>query len=253
MRARQRAIRVEAQALENGEELARMLGRMPSAALKEQMQAELAKVRLHGTPARFVIELLPPLFQAGDDRFAITRELFAGGMRTRLGFQVGELMNKFDVIFGNFEKRGSNAKDVMAQAPYCPIAIIDHPPGELFIAELAHVTLSRPQNEQPLLHKLFWGQRFKAAAVEADELGDVFEVLAADEVAVLVYDRKAANAERLMLFTSTGVIKHVDRDEVDVLFRKKLFRSKTAASSRLGEQNELTGWQSHVISPNSRC
>jgi len=52
-------------------------------------------------------------------------------------------------------------------------------------------------------------------------------------------DRHGAQAERLQFFAAAGVIDDVDGDVVDIFFRKKLFRSKTAASPRLGEENEF--------------
>jgi hypothetical protein len=52
-------------------------------------------------------------------------------------------------------------------------------------------------------------------------------------------DRHGAQAEGLQLFTAAGVIDDVDGDVVDAFFRKKLFRSKTAASPGLGEEHEF--------------
>jgi hypothetical protein len=42
------------------------------------------------------------------------------------------------------------------------------------------------------------------------------------------------------------VVLHVDRDEIDALFRKKLFRLEAAASPRLGEENELLHSGIHI-------
>ena len=52
-------------------------------------------------------------------------------------------------------------------------------------------------------------------------------------------DRYGAQAKRLQFFTAAGIIDNVDGDVGDIFFRKKLFRSKTAASPRLGEENEF--------------
>jgi hypothetical protein len=52
-------------------------------------------------------------------------------------------------------------------------------------------------------------------------------------------DRHGAQAEGLQFFTAASVIDDVDGDVVDIFFRKKLFRSKTAASPRLREEYEF--------------
>jgi hypothetical protein len=52
-------------------------------------------------------------------------------------------------------------------------------------------------------------------------------------------DRHGAQAEGLQFFTAASVIDDVDGDVVDIFFRKKLFRSKTAASPGLGEEDEF--------------
>ena len=74
---------------------------------------------------------------------------------------------------------------------------------------------------------------------EADELGDVLEVLPEDELLALGDDRHIAHAVGEQPFAAAGVIEDVDGDEVDLLFRKKLFRSEAAASPGLGEEDEL--------------
>ena len=76
-------------------------------------------------------------------------------------------------------------------------------------------------------------------ALEADELGDILEVLAEDVVLALRDDRHVAHAQGQELFPPAGVIRNVDDDVVYLLFRKKLFRSEAAASPRLQKEDEL--------------
>jgi hypothetical protein len=53
--------------------------------------------------------------------------------------------------------------------------------------------------------------------------------------------RHIAYAERQQFFAPGRIVQYVDRDEVDILFRKKLFRSEAATSSGLGEEYEFIG------------
>jgi hypothetical protein len=78
-----------------------------------------------------------------------------------------------------------------------------------------------------------------AGALQADEFGDLFEVHREHVLFALCDDRHGAQAEGLQFFTAARVIDDVDRDVVDAFFRKKLFRSKTAASPGLREEYEF--------------
>jgi hypothetical protein len=85
-----------------------------------------------------------------------------------------------------------------------------------------------------------------AGALQTDELGDVLEILTEHELIAARNHRHVAHAEREQFLTAAGIVEYVDRDEIDVFFRKKLFRSEAAASPRLGEQYELVGDCVHV-------
>jgi hypothetical protein len=78
-----------------------------------------------------------------------------------------------------------------------------------------------------------------AGALQADEFGDLFEVHRKHVLFALRDDRHGAQAEGLQFFTAARVIDDVDGDVVDAFFRKKLFRSKTAASPGLGKEYEF--------------
>ena len=76
-------------------------------------------------------------------------------------------------------------------------------------------------------------------ALKADELGDIFEVLSEDELIALGDNGNIAYAELEQAFTAGRVVQDINGDEIDFFARKKLFRPETAASSRLGKQDEL--------------
>ena len=48
-------------------------------------------------------------------------------------------------------------------------------------------------------------------------------------------------------FAAAGVVEDVDHDHVNAVFRKKLFRSQAATSSRLGEVHVLVGVNFHCF------
>src|SRR5262245_38561848 len=78
-----------------------------------------------------------------------------------------------------------------------------------------------------------------AGALQPDELGDVFEVLTENVLAVSREYRHGANAELEHVLLSLRIVHHVHRGEVNAFLRKKLFRPKTTASTRLGEQGQF--------------
>ena len=73
------------------------------------------------------------------------------------------------------------------------------------------------------------------AALQADKFGYVLHVLAENELAAFCKDRHALRTKAKQLFSSRGVVQDVENGKVYAFFRKKLFRSKAAASTRLGE------------------
>ena len=63
------------------------------------------------------------------------------------------------------------------------------------------------------------------AALQADELGDIFQVLAKDVLIALRQNRYGASAQFAQPLLSRWVVQDIECDEVDAFFRKKLFRS----------------------------
>jgi hypothetical protein len=76
-------------------------------------------------------------------------------------------------------------------------------------------------------------------ALQTDKLGDVLEVLAENVLAASREHRHGAHTELEQLLFARGIVHYVNRDEVNALFRKKLFRSQATASTRLGEQDQF--------------
>jgi hypothetical protein len=87
-----------------------------------------------------------------------------------------------------------------------------------------------------------------AGALEADELGDVFEILSEDEALAFGDDRHVAHAELQQAIAPAGVVQNVYGFERYAFTRKKLFRPKTAASARLGEERKFFSDDIHGIS-----
>ena len=62
-------------------------------------------------------------------------------------------------------------------------------------------------------------------ALQADELGDIFQVLAEDELITAGQNRHGAHAKSAQLLERRWIVQDIARQEVDAFFRKKLFRS----------------------------
>jgi len=86
------------------------------------------------------------------------------------------------------------------------------------------------------------------AALQADKLGDVLEILAKNILAASREHRYGAHAELEQLLFAGRVVNYVNRDEVNAFFRKKLFRPQATASTRLGEQDEFVSEIFHAVS-----
>jgi hypothetical protein len=78
-----------------------------------------------------------------------------------------------------------------------------------------------------------------AGTLKADKLGNVLQVLSKDKLIALGDHGDIANTELEQAFAARRIVQNVDGDEINFFARKKLFRPETAASARLGKQNEL--------------
>jgi hypothetical protein len=84
-------------------------------------------------------------------------------------------------------------------------------------------------------------------ALQAHEFSHVFEVLPEYEALAFRDDGHVAHAKLQQALAATGVVQHVYVLVINAFTRKKLFRPKTTASSRLREQNELVGDGIHGV------
>jgi hypothetical protein len=78
------------------------------------------------------------------------------------------------------------------------------------------------------------------AALQANELGNIFQVLAKYKLVPLRQHRHGANAQFTQPLQRRWIVQDIERDEVDAFFRKKLFRSKTTASAGLSEKYQFS-------------
>jgi len=70
-------------------------------------------------------------------------------------------------------------------------------------------------------------------AFESDKFSYIFELLAKDVFFTLRYNRDIAQAQCQQSFTTARIVQDIDNFVVNLLFRKKLFRSEAGTSSRL--------------------
>ena len=87
-----------------------------------------------------------------------------------------------------------------------------------------------------------------SCALDANELGHIFEILAKNELLTSGEHGHGAHAEFKQLRAPGSIVQDIDAAEGDALFRKKLFRSEATASTRLSEQNKLIGANFHIDS-----
>lgn len=84
-------------------------------------------------------------------------------------------------------------------------------------------------------------------SLQTDELGNIFEVLAEDELLTFGYHGDVTHAELEQTLAAARVVQDVDMLIIDAFARKKLFRPEAAASSRLREEDELLGDSVHGL------
>jgi hypothetical protein len=216
-----------------------VLGGVPGGALEQLVHRRRTIKSFHFLLAGLVIESSPPIFDPLDHAVAVGRNLLSGCVGAVLRRHVGELHPVFDAIDRCLEKGLADPKDVVAQEANGAIPVVDRPLVETLVGNLADIALRCAEYIGPLREQCFGGKRRVAGALQADKLGDVFKVLTENVLAASREHRHGAHAELNQLFFSRRIVHHVNRDEVDALFRKKLFRSQATASTRLGEQDEF--------------
>jgi hypothetical protein len=84
-----------------------------------------------------------------------------------------------------------------------------------------------------------------AGALQTDEFSNILEILPEHKLVAARDNRHIAHAESEQFFAAACIVQDIDGDELNLFFRKKLFRSKAATSSRLCKENELVGNGAH--------
>jgi hypothetical protein len=194
----------------------------------------------------FVLELAPPIFNSLDDAVAVGCYLCPGCIGSFFRWHVGELNPIFDAVDGGLEKSLADPKDMVAQQSNGAISVVDGAVVETLVGNLPDITPRCAQYNGPLREQSLWGKRRMAGALQSDELGDVLEVLAENVLSASRQYRHGANPELEQLIFSRRIVHHVNRDEVNALLRKKLFRPQATASTRLSEQDEFVGRVFHA-------
>jgi hypothetical protein len=222
---------------------------MPGRPLKQLVQRLHAIEGFHLLPARRVFEFCPPVLDPLDNAIAVSCDLRAGDAASLIGRNVGVIKSILDFVDGSLKKSLRDTKNMVAQEPYRTVAVIDDTLGEPIAWKLENVALSRPQYLSPLGKQDSGSKWYVTAALQADEFGNIFEILTENVLVSPGQHGHAARSEPQELLFARAVVQDVDGNEVDALLRKKLFRSKAAASAGLSEQNERISGILHKRTP----
>jgi hypothetical protein len=234
----ERPIRADAETFENGDQLASVLRGVPGGTLEKLVHWRGAVESFHGLAAGFVFKLGPPGFQPCDRAFAVGGNFHSRRAGAVCRWHVGVVSSVLDVVNGSFEEGLADAKDVMAQKSDRAIAIVDGALFESLVGELADVALGGAKYVEPFRHQFGGGQRRMAAALQADKLGDVFQVLAKNILLAIGQNRNRARTEFDQPPCRDRIVQDIEGGEGYAFFRKKLFRSQATASPGLGEENK---------------
>ena len=232
----QPSVGLDAEAFQDRDQLPRVLRRMPGRSL-EQLEQRLHAIKgSHLLLTRIIFELFPPVLEPLDHVIAVTCDLRAGNAASVSGRNVGVIESIFDIVDASLKKSLRDTKNMMAQEPDRTVSVIDDAFGEPIVWELQNIALSRPQYPNPFGNQDRWRQRCVTAALQTDELGNIFEILTENILISLRQHWHAACAESRKVLLTLRVVQHINRNEANALLRKKLFRSKATASTGLGKQ-----------------
>jgi hypothetical protein len=178
--SRESLLGLDTETLEHGDYLPRVLRGVPGGALEKLVHRRRAVEGFHRLPAGFVLELAPPALKPLNDAVTVAGNFLCGDAGSVCGWNVGIIGPVFYIVNGGFEESFADAKNVVAQEPNRAITIIDRPLGQPVAGELTNVALRRAQHSDPFRHQRSRRERRMPAALQADELGDIFQVLAKD-------------------------------------------------------------------------
>jgi hypothetical protein len=219
---------------------------VPGRAFIQHVDGLHAEESLDFLLAGFVFQVLPPFFQPRDDGIAIKRDFITGGEGAVFGRDVGKLHCVLNAAFDRLQVRFADAEHMMTHQADRTVTIVDNEFIQFVSGHLAHETLCSTQHQYPLADQIFRRQRFVAGALQADKFGNIFKILAKDELLSPGNDGYIAHAVREQAFAALRIIQYVDGDEINFFARKKLFRPETATSSRLRKKYELFSGGVHV-------
>jgi hypothetical protein len=235
----QPSIRLDAEAFEDCDQLARVLRGVPGGALEELVHRRRAIESPHLLKARFVFEPSPPGLDALDHAVAVSGDLRSGGEGSIRRRHVGVVCPVLNVVNRGLEESFTDTENVMPHEPDRTVTVVDHALVEPLGGDLADVALRRAQNGDPFHDQDCGRKRRVSGALQTDELGDILEVLAEDVLFAFCEYGYRARAELEQLLSSVRIVQYVQRDEANAFFRKKLFRSQATASTGLGEKDEI--------------
>ena len=114
---------------------------------------------------------------------------------------------------------------MVAQQANRTVTIYDRALAQLLVGKLKYIALRGTQYVKPLGKQFVRRQRRMPAALQTDELGDIFEILAKNIVCAFCEHGHGAYTEAEEPLPSGGIVDHVDGDKCNFFARKKLFRS----------------------------
>ncbi len=176
---------------------------------------------------------------------AVEGDLLTRRARAGLRLEIRVPDGVLNAVDRRFEKRFSDSEQVMAQYPDRSVPAFYRTFVHPFDWHLPHVALRGPKDVDPRLDQRLRRKGNVSCATQSDKCGNGLEVLAEHELPAFCHDRHFADPELEEPLEALPVVEDVDGDEVHALLRKKLLRSKTAASAWLGVEDECVSDSAH--------
>jgi hypothetical protein len=171
--------------------------------------------------------------------------LIAGSARAGLRLEVCQPDAVLNAVDRRLEKRFGDSEQVMAQYQDRTVPAFYRTFVHPFDWELPHIALRSAKDIDPRLDQHLRRKGNVSRAPQPDKCGNGLEVLAEHELPAFCHERHLADPELEEPFQALPVVEDVNGDEVHTLLRKKLLRSKTAASAGLGVEDERVSDSAH--------
>ena len=127
---------------------------------------------------------------------------------------------------------------MMAEKPDRAVTIVDRALRESWVRNLPDIALRSAQHGIHFSNNTSGGKGL-CPLPSGRQIRQHLHVLAKDELATFCQHRHALRPETQQLLSTRGIVRNIEGGKVNAFFRKKLFRSKTTASTGLGEQDEF--------------